>query len=131
MVQTNLQLAKQGDVKAITALMNRALESKGITAKATLRDSCLQIILEANQLPHQNALVEFVTKGITSLEVESIKSVKIYGRQVGEEFPVWDTELLLKPNNVFQFQTEAELPNTSPFTPKPSSTKLRVKYADF
>lgn len=131
MVQTNLQLAKQGDVKAITALMNRVLESKGITAKATLRDSCLQIILEANQLPHQNALVEFVTKGITSLEVESIKSVKIYGRQVGEEFPVWDTELLLKPNNVFQFQTEAELPNTSPFTPKPSSTKLRVKYADF
>lgn len=62
MTQANiLELAKQGDVKAIAALMNRQLQPKGITAKVAMNDSCLQIMLESDQLPDQQTLVAWVS----------------------------------------------------------------------
>ncbi|MEA5505011.1 hypothetical protein VB735_18250, partial [Halotia wernerae UHCC 0503] len=74
MTQANLlQLAKQGDAQAIASLMNRHLQSKGITAKAILEDGCLEVMLESAQVPNQQALVTFVYRGITSLGVVSIE----------------------------------------------------------
>jgi hypothetical protein len=94
MTQTNiLELAKQGDVKAIAALMNRQLQPKGITAKVALKDGCLQIMLESVEVPDQQALVTFICKGITGLGAELIEKVKIYGLQTGEEFPAWSQEV--------------------------------------
>lgn len=90
-----LELAKQGNAQAIATLMNRQLQPKGITVKAALKDGCLQIMLESAQVPNQQALVEFIRKGITSLGAESIKSVKIYGRKTGGEFPSWSQEIEL------------------------------------
>ena len=49
-----LDLAKQGNAYAIGALMNRQLQLKGITAKAALKDSCLQIMLESKQVPNSH-----------------------------------------------------------------------------
>ncbi|MEH1890612.1 MAG: TM2 domain-containing protein [Nostoc sp.] len=93
-VQHNLlQLAKQGDPKAIAALMNRSLQPKGVTAKVAFKDGCLQIMLESAQVTEQQALVAFVRKGITNLETALIERVKIYGKCLGEEFPVWNQEL--------------------------------------
>ncbi|MCT7967037.1 hypothetical protein NG799_11885 [Laspinema sp. D1] len=46
-----LELAKQGDAKAIATLMNRKLQPKGITAKASMKNDCLQIMLESAQVP--------------------------------------------------------------------------------
>ena len=40
--QNLLELAKQGNSRAITALINRSLQPKGITAKVNLKGSCLQ-----------------------------------------------------------------------------------------
>ena len=87
-----LELAKQGNAQAIATLMNRQLQTKGITAKAALKEECLQIILESAQVPNQQALVVFIRKGITNLGAEPIKKVKVYGRQIGEEFPAWNEE---------------------------------------
>jgi hypothetical protein len=44
-----LELAKQGNAKAIAALINRQLQPKGITAAAirTHKDSCPQMLLKA------------------------------------------------------------------------------------
>jgi hypothetical protein len=42
-----LELAKQGNAKAIATLINRQLQPKGITAKAAFKDGCLQIMLES------------------------------------------------------------------------------------
>ncbi|MEA5625850.1 hypothetical protein [Nostoc sp. UHCC 0251] len=95
-VQPNLlELAKQGDPKAIAALMNRSLQPKGITAKVAFKDGCLHIMLESAQVTDQQALVAFVRKGITNLETALIERVKIYGKCLGEEFPVWNQELEL------------------------------------
>ncbi len=96
MTQPNLlELAKQGDAQAIASLMNRQLQPKGITAKVALKHACLQIMLESDQVPNQQALVAFLRKGITGLGTASIERVKIYGRQTGEEFPAWNQEFEL------------------------------------
>ncbi|MCY7285046.1 MAG: DUF4429 domain-containing protein, partial [Cyanobacteria bacterium CAN_BIN43] len=95
-----LELAKQGDVKAITALINRQLEPKGITAKVSLKESVLQVMLEGDQVPDQQALVAFIRKGLTGLAVKAIQKVKVYGRQTGEDFPTWNQDFRLgEPSN--------------------------------
>lgn len=102
-----LELAKQGNPKAIATLMNRQLQTKGITAKVVLKNSCLQVLLESAQVPNQQTLVAFVRKGITSLGCESIQSVRVYGRQIGEEVPDWSQEFEL----AVQAKSKASLSN--------------------
>lgn len=93
MIQPNtVELAKQGDTEAIASLMNRHLQPKGITATVTLKDACLQVMLESLQVPNQQALVTFVHKGITSLGAASIEKVKVYWQQTGKIFPAWSEE---------------------------------------
>ena len=96
MTQPNLlELAKQGNPKAIAALINRQLQPKGITAKAEMKNGCLQIMLESAQVPKEQAIVAFVRKGMMGLGASSIKKVRVYGRQLGEEFPAWTQEFTL------------------------------------
>lgn len=96
MAQPNiLELAKQGNAKAIANLINRSLQPKGITAKVTLKDGCLQVMLESDQVPEELALVSFIRKSMTSLGAKSIERLKVYGWQTGEEFPAWEQEFEL------------------------------------
>ncbi|MEP0870338.1 hypothetical protein NDA01_11045 [Trichocoleus desertorum AS-A10] len=88
-----LKPAKQGNIEAIAALMNRLLQPKNITAKASLKDNCLQVMLESEQVPNQQVLVEFVRKSTVVLGLESIQKLRVYGRQIGEDFPAWQQEL--------------------------------------
>ncbi|MBW4693406.1 MAG: hypothetical protein KME27_16770 [Lyngbya sp. HA4199-MV5] len=90
-----LERAKKADTEAIAALMNRSLQPKGITAKVSLKEHCLKVMLEASHVPEQQPLVEFICKGITGLKAESIQQVKIYGRELGEDFPSWQEEIEL------------------------------------
>ena len=112
MNETNLsELARQGEPKAIAVLMNRSLQPKGITAKVTSKAGCLQVLLEAEQLPEQKVWVAFVRSGLTSLDAKSIEKVKVYGRQLGEDIPAWSAEfeLVAKDNpfaNPKQVQTK-------------------------
>lgn len=102
MTQPNIRdAAKQGDPQAIAALMNRSLQPKGITAKVKVIDGCLHIMLEAKQVPNQPVLAAYIFKGVKSLEISVVKSLAVYGRQSGEDFPEWTerfdlTELLPK-----------------------------------
>jgi hypothetical protein len=94
MTQPSLSaLAKQGNPDAIASLITRSLSPQGITAKASLKGDCLRVMLESLQVPDQQAAVQFIRKGLTKLKAESIKTVKIYGRQVGTDFPAWSQEL--------------------------------------
>ena len=93
MTQPNiLELAKQGDAKAIALLLNRQLQAKGITAAASLKDGCLQVMLEATAAPSQQALAGWVSKSIAGLGAQSIEKVKVYGRQTGAKVPAWSQE---------------------------------------
>ena len=81
-----LELAKQGNAKAITSVMNYLLKDKGMTAKTSLKNGCLLVFLEADQVPDQQASVEVIHKTVVKLGAASIHSLKVYGRRKGEDF---------------------------------------------
>jgi hypothetical protein len=76
-----LELAKQGNAKAIATLMNQKLQPEGISAKASRKNDCLKVVLETDEVPNQQNLVAFVLAEMSCLEVKSITKVKVYGLQ--------------------------------------------------
>ena len=115
-----LELAKQGSPKAIATLINRSLEPKGISAKVALSDGCLQVLLEADKVPNQKVLANFIYQGTLELGAESIQSVKVYGRSLGKSKPAWSeqfdldnpTSLPAQTSNSFLYPAR-EAPNLS------------------
>ncbi|MBE9109242.1 hypothetical protein IQ273_07415 [Nodosilinea sp. LEGE 07298] len=91
-----LQLARQGDPDAIAALMNRHLETQGITAHVAQQESTLQVNLEGAQIPNQADLVAFVKKGITGLDLAAVHHLTVSGKQVGAGTSAWSEDLVLQ-----------------------------------
>ncbi|NJK68620.1 MAG: hypothetical protein HC789_22405 [Microcoleus sp. CSU_2_2] len=114
MTQQNLrELLKQGDPKAIASSINRTLKPKGINAEVTRDNGCLHIILESDKVPSQMALVDFIRNGMTNLGVESIYTVKIYGRRTGDDSPAWEDEIDLMPAEPMLYTDEGSMPDDS------------------
>jgi hypothetical protein len=114
MTQQNLrELLKQGDPKAIASSINRTLKPKGINAEVTRDNGCLHIILESDKVPSQMALVDFIRNGMTNLGVESIYTVKIYGRRTGDDSPAWEDEIDLMPAEPMLYADEGTMPDDS------------------
>lgn len=90
-----LELARQGDINAIETILNQQLSAKKITAKVVLKDSCLQVMLVSEQVPDQQFMAVFICKKITNLGIKSIERLKIYGKQIGDEFPAWSQQFEL------------------------------------
>ncbi|NET46247.1 hypothetical protein [Okeania sp. SIO2B3] len=97
MASNNLrELAKQGDPKIISSIINHSLQKKGINVQVTRDNGCLEVTLESDQVANQQVpLVEFIRTGIVKLGVESIHTVKVYGIQTGDQQPVWEDEIIL------------------------------------
>lgn len=123
MTQSNtLELAKQGDVKAIAFLLNRQLQPKGITATVSRQDSCLYVMLEAAQVPNQKVLAEWIHKSIIRLGVASLEQINIYGRQTGVKIPAWNQEFeLVKKSPPVTVPTEVKSAKTA------NATQLSIK----
>lgn len=100
--QNLIELAKQGNPKAIENLINRQFQAKGITAKTALKEGCLHIVLESPQILNQQALVPIINKGVVSLGVSCISRVKIYGRRLGEKNPNWSQEVEIKRSTLLE-----------------------------
>ncbi|HEY9652664.1 MAG TPA: hypothetical protein V6C95_18555 [Coleofasciculaceae cyanobacterium] len=94
---TRLELAKQGDEAAIISVMNYLLKDKGITAKSAQKGDCLLVVLKASQVPEQKSSVTLIKNLMMKLEVPSVKSVKVYGKQTGQPSPAWMESLDLTP----------------------------------
>jgi hypothetical protein len=92
MTSKNLrELAKQGDPKVISSIINHSLQKKGINVQVTKDNDSFEIILESDEVSNQQAsLVEFIRTGIVKLGVESINTVKVYGVSTGNKKPVWE-----------------------------------------
>jgi hypothetical protein len=94
-----MELAKQGDPNAIAALINRSLTSKGIHASAQLESpQCLKISLQASQVPSQKAIVTIIHRGMMVLQVEHLKSVKIFTYCSDNSYLAWQYEIILSNN---------------------------------
>jgi len=93
MTQPNiLELAKQGDARAITSLLNRSLQPKGITAKAAKRDDILHVLLEGETPPNQAASIRCIYQGLQKLDFVDTP-ITIYGREQGSAEVCWQSHL--------------------------------------
>ena len=142
MTQPNLlKLAKQGNAKALAAMLNQSLQPKSITAKVSRKDDYLHILLESAQIPDQKAAVSFIRNGLIKLEVESIKTVKVYGRQIGEESAAWsqqfeilsplETPLSTEPTDVEELSSYQILHQTPRAVPPKVETPSNTRESDF
>lgn len=111
------ELAKQGNPKALATLINQSLKSQNITAKVGVKNDCIQILLESEQIPDQEAMVSFIRKKLVELEVP-LNIVKVYARKLGEENPAWNQTFELIP---VQDTPVIPEPIDEPFFPDTSS----------
>jgi Abnormal spindle-like microcephaly-assoc'd, ASPM-SPD-2-Hydin len=93
--QQILDLAKQGDIHAIEALINESLKPQGITAKVGLKDSCLYVALAAAKVPDRKALVKLICPIIRQWHIQYFNHAKIYAAEWGQNLPVWQQEIKL------------------------------------
>jgi hypothetical protein len=90
--------AQQGDIEAITQLLNQPIKQKKIIVKVDIQADCLQLMLESEKIPEMS-LAQVMSRKIMMLELEFVKIVKIYGRQTNAQFPAWTQELDLRLQN--------------------------------
>lgn len=119
MLQTTpLQQAQQGNLSAIAQLLNRSLQPKGITAKVKLTDGCLQVLLEADQALDSRALTGFVARGISTLNLPFVETLRVYGKQTGQARPTWQQGLVLRQpeptNAVISGHPDVDQPRVGP-----------------
>ena len=116
MTELNFQeLAKQGNLATgIASWLNSQLQSEGITASANLDGDCLDVILEAEQVPIEDRLVDFVRTELTNLQPDSIRKVKVQGRESGQIAAAWSQEFSLENSNFEPHSLGGEsAPNTA------------------
>jgi len=53
MAQPNLLELAQGTASAIADVISYLMQPQAITAKAVLKDNCLEVLIEASQVPQQ------------------------------------------------------------------------------
>lgn len=84
-----LELATQGNPKAVAIIINQLLQQQEIKVIAGRRNGWLHLILESEQIPNQEIVTSLVQQQIASLKSESLKNVKIHGRKLGEKSIAW------------------------------------------
>lgn len=95
--QNQRELARQGDPQAIAAAINHSLKPKGITADVMRDNGRLHVSIEGEQVPNnQQALVNFIRNGMQKLDIDTIHTVKVYGRRHEGDLPLWEEEIALK-----------------------------------
>jgi tetratricopeptide (TPR) repeat protein len=101
------ELALQRDVEAIAALISQWFQPHKITVKASIKNDCLQVMLEAKQVPDLQVAVSTLKDGLIKLGIHPISKIKLYGKQTEEEFPEWHQEFCL------DWSTQSPAENTS------------------
>jgi len=94
MTQQDLhELARKGDSKAISALLNQQLKSWGVRSKVVTKQRCLHVILEADDnVPDRPSCLEIVRVKVVNWEVEGVDRVRVYGRKTGNSAAAWQQE---------------------------------------
>ncbi len=89
------ELAKQGNPEAIASFLHSQWESEDITIVVNLNSDCLEVILDGSPVPAQDKSVEFVRSELTALQPDSIRLVKVDGREIGQLTSAWSEEFTL------------------------------------
>lgn len=87
------ELAARGDARAIAAFLAQNVLLSDVSIKAKVEGNSLHLLLETAYVPEQAALVEIVEAAVRSLDLATIQTLYIYGRQVGMQTPPWKANL--------------------------------------
>lgn len=128
-----LTQAKAGNIQAIETLINKTLEPKGISVKASLSTECLILVAESKHAPTQSLIVDFVKKGLLKVKPKNITKVIIRGRLSNQTINLWQDsfnliETLQSPPTPSSIEPTVDLhpnPNTSKKTTKTRPTYTR------
>lgn len=117
--------------EAIAASLNHNLRQKCITAKASIKGNHLRIILEADEVPNQQEMVDFIRSGIPKLNIVDTDALQIFGRQIGDELPVWSQIINLRPEqwlppDILQQSSIPPQQNLSAESQKSASTSAKL-----
>ena len=113
-------LAKQGDVKAITTLINQQLQASGVVAKVRAKNDLFSVMLEAVEVPDKEQMVALLQSTFQELGVHGINSLRLYGKQSGEDFPDWQEEIKLLLDKI---ESQEVQPSSLDLSPLPSTTE--------
>lgn len=91
-----LKLSRHGDPKAISQLINRAVQPLKITVKVSIEGRRLIVFAEGQEAPNQRSLVRIIQRGIVDLDTEAIDTFKVYGRKTGNSVSSWTQEVVLR-----------------------------------
>lgn len=116
-----LQRAKQGDTGAIASTINYLLKEHNVNATVSINEGCLKVILESKEILNQETLLPLIHKLAIKLEIKAIDSVRVYGKKVGEDIPLWNASIPLN-GSKDKFKTQLH----SSGQPKQTLEKARV-----
>ena len=92
--QEILASIEQGDTENIATFLNNYFAPLGIKAKVAWKNAYLGILLEAAQSPERKQMVAIIRQNFSVLN-ESIKAIRLYGRQIGQITPDWCEEIAI------------------------------------
>jgi protease PrsW len=120
---SSIELARQGNLSAIAALLNRALEPCNVTARVSLEGDRLQVMLESAHELDQQRLIPLLQKEIANLGISKVQTVKVYAWQEHQVAPVWRQEFALQPSHASALTLTTRKRNSA--SDRPSSRMLR------
>lgn len=129
MTQKSLaELAREGNPKAIVALLNRNLQKHKITAKVDIKGDRLKVLFEADQVPSQERMYAFMQKGIESLNPENITKVSLYGKTFDQDFHEWEQSFEIKKSPEIQLSSAVEVADKIRDIAKARTQSSEVEY---
>ena len=91
--QEILTLIEQGKSDRIAVSLNNYFASQGIRAKVAWKNAYLGILLEALHSPDKETMVKIISQGFDNFASDSVKAIRLYGREIGQVTPAWCEEI--------------------------------------
>ena len=97
LANTTLDLARQGNLEAVTFLLTRLvnpdlsakLATGGIRVQIRQKGDLLHIMTDAPNCPRQDAVAAPIARFLKPLHIASVSGVRVYGRRSGQRLPLW------------------------------------------
>ncbi|MBD1860989.1 MULTISPECIES: CapA family protein [Trichocoleus] len=91
-----LELAREGNVRAIAYWLNSYLVPQGVYASIRpTRSNCLHITVEFDRIPERDRLVRFICHRLCQLNLDFIEGVRIAARFADESQTLWQQSVRL------------------------------------
>lgn len=125
MPETNLlNLARQGNLKAISKLLNDGLSLQEVTVKIRKKNRTLQILLKSQEIADKKYLTEFIHRGILKLHLQEIEKLQIFNLILNEEIPSWSETIELASKKIQSKESLQKNENTNSQSKQDTVDKL-------